>query len=506
MMRTPYRRPLLWCCLLLLAVGLMACSGSTATTPPETAPETQPTAPIEATTEPTAATDESGSEEMEATPEAAEGAGEMASEWTGTIVMFAQQYTPNAQDDETPLNALQEAADRYEEMHPGITIEFFDEQIQGYDDVVRANAAAGELWDLFWAQWGSLNGTLPKGIAYDLAPYFEAPNPYIEGNTRWADAMNETVIAETRAPTGESYNINGDFVATAFFYNQDLLAQAGVETIPTTWQELLDASAALQEAGIPAVVGVPYFGWWNRHFLSDFYAEDFETITSYDDQPGRSALDEACAINAGLLSTEDPRFVGWWPVMKEFTQYWVPDYIVREPDANSQAEQDFIGGAAAMYYSGSWFPNTLEGAGVTFPYASFNFPPLGTEVSEYSSGNDVSGAVGGPNAGFQYAISSPEANRTMEEPGKFEAVLDWLHFISVPETAEAIINEDGSYVPTWPDTSAPEGVETLAEQANQELRVIGVGSASAQLGDDMQRIFGLYLSDNITIEDAETQV
>ena len=121
---------------------------------------------------------------------------EAAPGWTGTITMRAQAYTPNARDDESPLVAFQEVADAYEAEHPGITIEFIDEEIPDNNNDIRVKAAAGELYDVFWAQWSSLNGTLPQGIAVDLAPYFAEPNPYAPDFETWAEAMNPTLIAE----------------------------------------------------------------------------------------------------------------------------------------------------------------------------------------------------------------------------------------------------------------------------------------------------------------------
>lgn len=426
--------------------------------------------------------------------------------WTGTITMRAQAYTPNARDDESPLSAFQEAADVYEAEHPGITVEFIDEEIADNNNDVRVKAAAGELYDVFWAQWNSLNGALPQGVAVDLAPYFAEPNPYAPDAATWAKAMNPTIIAETAAPSGASYNLNGDFVATAFFYNEALFDQAGITQTPTTWPELLEVAAQLQEAGVPAAVGVPLYSWWQRHFLSDFYAEDYDRIAAFDDAPAISPLDEAVAIEQGILSTEDPRFMMWWPIFKEFTDTWVPDYLALAPDQNDAAYQDFIGSKAAMLYEGSYTPNKFEDSGISFGYSSFNFPPLSTEVSEYSTGLDTSNAVGGPNAAYQYAVSSERANRTMAEPGKLEAVIDWLRYIGTPEVAEKIINEEGSFIPTWAGTTPNPGSEALATQADLELRTVSVGNTSATLNDDLQRIFGLYLSNNLSLEDAQAQV
>lgn len=264
-------------------------------------------------------------------------------------------------------------------------------------------------------------------------------------------------------------------------------------------------SQQLQDAGIQPIVGVPYYGWMQRHFLSNFYAPEFQELAALDEQPGFSALDEAIAITNGTFSTEDPRLIGWWPLFQELAQYYVPDYLVQPSDANSAAEQDFIGGRAAMYYSGSWFPNNLRAAEVPFEFGSFSFPSL-MGATELDSGYNAAGAVGGPSAGYQFAISTPEANRTMEEPGKFEVVLDWVQYLGTPEVAESIINEVGSFVPTWPGTTAAPGMEALGEQANAELISIRMDRTSAALDPELQSIFGLYLSGNISFEDATAQV
>lgn len=426
--------------------------------------------------------------------------------WTGTITMYAQHYTPNAAGAVVPLKAFREVADEYERLRPGINVQFVDEKFVQYDTTLRIRAANGELWDVFWAQWTSLNGTLPPGVAVDLAPFLQEANPYLPDAPTWKAAMNQTIVAQTAAPSGAVYNINGDFVATSFFYNKDLFAAAGITTLPTTWIELLDVAQKLEAKGIPPMAQVPYYTWWARHFLSDFYAEDYDRIAGFDKAPGVSALDEAVAMKRGLFSTADPRFMGWWPVFKTFTDSWVADYLPQPPENNTAAIQDFVDGKAAMHYSGSSFVNDLRNANASFSYGVFSFPVVSQDVTPLSQGTNTANAVGGANAGFQYAMSTPQANATMREAGKPEAVLDWLHYIGTPAVIEKVVNEAGSFVPTWPGTQPKPGSELLVAQADQEARTIQSTNTSPQLEADLQRIFGLYLSDQIDLEAAKPQV
>jgi raffinose/stachyose/melibiose transport system substrate-binding protein len=485
------------------ALGLAACSGG----------DTSSSGGATTSTAPSASASASGGASASASGSAGASAGGSAaasggSGWTGNITMFAQQYTPNAREKEPKLQAFRQIADEYQAAHPGITIEFIDlGEAPGYDDTVRTKAAAGEMYDIFWAQWTNLNTTYPEGIAVNLKPYLDQPNPYYTEAPTWREAFNQNILNETADTDGKQYNVNGDFVATAFFYNQALFEQAGITEPPTTWPALLEMANRMQAADITPMAHVPLYGWWQRHFLSDFYSNDYDRITGFDGNPGLSALDQAVAINKGILGPQDPRFMAWWPLFKQFTDTWNQDFLTSPTDDNSTVVfQEFMGGRAAMIYEGSWQPNRIRSADPNFRFGSFSFPTLSKEVSEYSTGTTTSNAVGGPSAGFQYAVSSPRANRTMEEPGKLEAVIDWMRFFARPQQSEQIINEDGSYIPTMVGTEPKAGTELLVEQANAPLRAIQVGGLTDELGSEMQSIFGLYLSGNSTLEEATAEV
>jgi raffinose/stachyose/melibiose transport system substrate-binding protein len=428
--------------------------------------------------------------------------------WTGEITFYAQSYTPNSQlPNANQLTAFQEVADAYQAEHPGITITFVDEDIPDYLQTVRVKSSGQELWDIFWVQSGEINGVLPVGIARDLTDLYDAPNPYIEGNTAWRDAMNPTVIAYTTAPSGAMYIIDGDFVGTAFFYNQDLFTQAGIEAPPTSWSEIIATAQTLSDAGITPYAGSYDFTWFGRHFWSDFYSTDYEALAGCDGAPGQSPQDEAAGINAGILSTEDPRFMAWWPLWKTFTDLGTQEYVAQEPGvAADSIRDDFAAGETAIFYSGSWTPRDLETIGIEFELGAFSFPMLTTEDTEFATDTDVSAVVGGPNAAYQYAMSTVESNKTLEEEGKEAAVIDFLHYIGTPEVIEKVVNELGSFAPTWPGTTPVAGLETFAEQANQGLQVVNIGNSSAALGPNLQKAFGLYLSGNLDLDQATSQV
>ena len=428
--------------------------------------------------------------------------------WKGTISMYVQDYTPNYPGAASKLKAFQQLADAYQKANPGILIKFSTTPVPDNDTMVRVKAAAGELFDIYWAQADSLNSTLPKGVATDLAPYFRQPNPYIPGNTAWQDVMNKAVLAETTAPGGAVYELSGDQVAYTIFYNKDLFKKAGVIREPTTWSELVAAARKIKAAGIEPMHAVPAYPWWSHHFMTDLYSTDYVKLTSYDKAPGQSPLDEAAAIQQGILTPKDTRFMDWWPTFKQFTDTWPKDYLTADPAKNYDAFQDFVGGKEAMIYEGSYKAREMRDAGIKFPIGSFNFPRLSAADVKGATGVYTGNAYSGTGS-FQFAVSTSKSNRTMT-PEKLAAVVDWMRYFGTPANLQKIVSENGSYVPSWPGTKAQFAPNfdsaALKQQVAQPNRAIGVGNASPNLGwGDLQKIFGLYLSGNITLPQAKSQ-
>jgi raffinose/stachyose/melibiose transport system substrate-binding protein len=433
--------------------------------------------------------------------------------WRGTITMYVQEYTPNwpGVNKENQLKVFQQIADEYEKKYPGIKIRFSTVPVPDNDTNIRVKAAAGELFDIYWAQAASLNSTLPKNVAVDLSKAFAQPNPYIPGNKAWRDVMNPTVLAESRAPNGAVYVLSGDEVAYTIFYNKALFDKAGVKKAPTSFSELVATSKKLKAAGVAPFHAVPAYPWWSTYFLSDLYSKDYARITGFDGQPGLSALDEVVAIRKGILSPKDDRFMSWWPTFKQLTDLWPRDYVTLDVGKNYDAfTQDFVGGKAAMAFEGSYSARTLKDLGVKFEVGAFNFPKLSKKESRYATGVNVANAFGGTGS-FQYAVSTPLANKSMREKGKTEAVLDWMRFFGTPKNLQRLTAENGSYAPTWKGTTPKLALDfdsaAIRDQIGRPRRAINVGNAAPNLGwVDMQRIFGLYLGGNITLDAAKRQV
>jgi len=430
-----------------------------------------------------------------------------ASTWCGTISMVAQEYTPNAKTANTlNLKELQKAADAYKQKYPCRTVSFVDDKFQDNITTIRTKAAAGDLFDIFWAQWTSFQGQLPSGVALNLSPAMGAPSPYAPEAKTWADSMNAQIIADTRTGNGASYNVNGDWVANGWYYNKDLFTKAGITKAPTTWTEFVDASQRLKAAGINPASFVPYYGWMARPFLSTIYGNQYAQLAALDGAPGFSTADEALAQAKGLLTATDPKFTSWWAAFKKASDTWAPDYITADPDKNFQAEQDFLAGRSAMYFNGSYFTSKLKAANLPFAFDVFPFPKVDQQTSQYTTDVDPGDTIGGPTGAFQYAISTAQSDKSMSEAGKPEAVLDWVQFFTAPKTAEAIVNETGEFLPTFAGTTPRPEFANVAGAIKQPTRTIRVGYTAPNLDKDDQRIFGSYLGGQLSLEQVVGQL
>ena len=394
--------------------------------------------------------------------------------WKGTITMFAQAYTPVAPGVKLPkgsahLTVLETLARQFEHWYPGIHIRFVNPSFQDTNQQVETMAAGGTMYDVYFNQYENWNTVFPQGIVHNLAPYFHQPNPYIPGNRQWSSVMNSRVVAESRAPGGQIYEINGDYLGIQFVYNKTLFAKAGITKPPTTWRALLADAKRLKAHEIMPGADVPTYDWWVRDFLGNYLGlPTLEKIAGFSKQPGISEYDDAIAYAKGILNpTKNPRIMAWWPVVKQLYDYWNKNTTVipwnAEPTGAQTGLTLFSAGKVAMIFGGTWAPRIAKNAGAKFPIGSFPMPSL-AGTSRYATHYNSAADAGGPQAAFQYAISTPRADNTMKQAGKFQAVLDWLRFVGTPQHDQAIVNQLGFFIPTFVGTKPTPALQSVKTQ------------------------------------------
>lgn len=115
--------------------------------------------------------------------------------------------------------------------------------LEEYYAKLNALVAAGETPDCFIVSPGpNLDVYVEPGVAADLTSYVKADG--------WIDSFNGGEGAFSQQTyDGKIYAVPLNIAAACVFYNTEMFETAGITTMPTDWQGMLDACEKLQGAG-----------------------------------------------------------------------------------------------------------------------------------------------------------------------------------------------------------------------------------------------------------------
>lgn len=440
--------------------------------------------------------------------------------YKGTITVYAQADTPYVPGvylatGSAKLKGFLDAAKAFEKLYPGITIKFVNSNTYGTTQWYQTEAAGGQLPDVVWVQAYTASSALPKGVFTNLAPYYNQPNPFIPGNKKWSDVMNQRILEMTKAPDGSQYVLDGDWVGTAFYYNKALFKKAGITTEPVTWAQLIADSKKLKAAGIDpgAVDSNVLFSWWQRIFAANAVGKaTLDKLLSYDHSVGVvTSPDQVKGYDSGVLNpAKNPALTAWWPAAKNLLSLWNQS-VLEVPVTNTNpseptAENLFAAQKIAICYSGSWTPQQVRNLPKKqqFAVGAFNIDNL-TGTSKYASNLVTTQDVGGPYAAFQYGVATQKSDSTMT-PDKLKAVLAWVQFFGQPKYDQEIVNEQGSFIPTFKGTVPTPSNANLAADISKPFYSMDLFTnltpqAFAQLG----ALFQEYATGHLAFQDAVKQ-
>lgn len=135
------------------------------------------------------------------------------------------------------------------------------------------------------------------------------------------------------------YNIEG------IFYNKQIFADNGVEE-PQTWDDLLTASAALQDAGVVPMTEAGANGWPLTRIMGMYIYRNV----------GPEAM---TAIQDGSAKLTDPEYVAGAQALADYADagYFGEGFTTRDGDTSSNM---FLTGKAAMTYDGTWLLSAIN--------------------------------------------------------------------------------------------------------------------------------------------------
>ncbi len=226
---------------------------------------------------------------------------------------------------------MQEIIDEFNEIHPNVHVELIPGPVDRttYYQQLKLMAGSDELPDLFDSDADTtLMQMASLGLLVDVDELLADIN---------YDRMVPIGLNYARFSNGKLYTIDFENNLEFFWYRKDLFAQAGVETIPSTWDEFFDACEKLKAASITPIAvcaGWPALRWISFYPFRLTGNEFIESLKT-----GETKMNSELGLQAA-----------------EFFQRLAGNYFMADwatSDYNGALEA-FTSGSAAIHNTGSW--------------------------------------------------------------------------------------------------------------------------------------------------------
>ena len=279
----------------------------------------------------------------------------------------------------------------------GVKIEWEAFENQSYKTKIKAAMAdPSTLPDIFFTWAGAFCGDFAaQGNVFCLNDAYQA----------YKDELPEVMMQNA------SYGENKDHYAVpltmnivALFANMDLLAQAGWDKIPETYEDLIKCCDDLVAAGI-----IPFGCAGSETWCVTEYLEPIIEKTI-----GYEALNE---IFAGRGSWNDPAIATAVDTFQEMINkgYFDPNGMAL---GNDEVKANFIAGKTAFYQNGSWNCGEVNDQVANAQVALF--PVMDAEKATYGQ------VIGGPSDSL--AVSASSKNVELAAQAAFELGRDICHY------------------------------------------------------------------------------
>jgi multiple sugar transport system substrate-binding protein len=222
--------------------------------------------------------------------------------------------------------------DRFQELHPNITVDFQGIPAEEMNDRLTTQVAGGNPPDTVYLDQSAVVDFASRNALVDLDPY--AAKSLAVKRDDYVGAFLEASLWEDKM-----YGLPFDGESTGLFYRKDLFEAAGIAAPPTTWEELQAAAEALTTDG---QYGYIIFAPEAAYYWYPYLWQNGGEILSAD---GTEILFNS---DAGKEAAEF--YVG-------LAQYSPPDFL----NSNSyDGRVAFATGQVGMYMAGAWLAAVLQ--------------------------------------------------------------------------------------------------------------------------------------------------
>lgn len=354
-----------------------------------------------------------------------------------------------------PYNELELLAQEYNALHPDVEVQILPSSKSTSREAVVALMTAGEAPDIIYQNMGVYkNADLGTDWFVPLNEYFEKPNPYEEGNTRWADVFNPMWLDVTRSSNGDYTFCPIDAIPVGMIYNMDLLKKAGVEQPPETFVEFIGVLEKLN--GIGVIPYLPLYHWYDIVLEGQMLSSKVAELDVLQVDGVLDAQEFARAFTKGLLSIEDEGYQEWLRIIKEKTVYYPENWM------NADVMSMFLNGEIAI----------IEGVGVhmrkirddkvhTFEVATSPYPVVTKETSPIADKAVIRGSAG-------YSTTWQITNTAVRN-GTVDDCVDFLMFLTAADNNARMVNAFSSTTPANMKAECVDLFKPMMDAANEDI-------------------------------------
>lgn len=326
-----------------IAIGVFAACGTAPTTPSTSSgATTAPAAPADAAT---------------AAP-----AANTSGEKTKVTIMTWESNETNA--------AIDAAVATFEAANPTIDVERLETPNTNYGDKIQAMVQANELPDLFWSGNDTEQQFGADGLLFDWSQYAKQTNTE---SFRLNDFAPGAIENWTSAD-GKLYGLPTLMNTYGFWYNADLLTEAGVELPKPGWtyeQFYAAAAAATQKDG----TNVTRYGMWDGSGFSSPFTMGNCSVSA----GGAPFMDKIINPTVVTADAEYTKCVQQLATAVQAGSITPPGYPM------DGATESFIAGQIPMLFYGQWLAPSFIEAEPSFTYGFAPLPIVKDVVQPYDA-------------------------------------------------------------------------------------------------------------------------
>jgi raffinose/stachyose/melibiose transport system substrate-binding protein len=397
--------------------------------------------------------------------------------------------------DQAERKSWESISQSYMESHPGVKINMQMQHFAGVEQHrtwVTTQLIGKTAPDIFTTRYIWDQEDLKKGLLVDLTPYYKQKNAY-SGDQLWEKLFSPIILQQLIGEDKTYASIPNYVNSVRILYNKDLFAQAGITSVPKTWNEFMAAQEKLKNINVVPFAfpnskpGDYNYNWTVRILTEELVAGQYAKLDV--DNSGVIEMNEYVrGVDQGIIDIEKSPYKDVFSIIKDWSKYWPKGYNGLDFET---AGDMFLRGKAAMVMRTSGQSKTLfETTARKFEMAAFPLPYLTKETHPDAAGKLME--IGGVPAG-NMAIPKTIA------PEKMDAAVDFLAY-TTSSKVQGLLAESLYRAPVIENAVLPDKLQGFKFVGERMQLNIYAGEVDKNVTENNQKLGQLYLEGTSTQE------